>query len=1086
MDEIRSWWEIPCVSHFCHIFAKPFKLPDFEIEELEDTLLLDEPKEDPTPSLLVKLYCALLNGIVDKDVSEENWEFFMKMHLEWRCEYLHEKFNPHEGKTYKELTTRNKVDIIHHICHWRMELDDIGELLRGQDGPLLRVEPLGKDDDGNIYWYFYGTRLYMETAKKKIKKNGLEGTPGKGRGRSKGKTKEIGKMDDKEEGVWKIVCSTSDEWEEIVDRLRECKKTEARRLCNYINVELLPEVLYLLQQKEKIFKRKLLMELPRRTSDRIAQKALKIEEERYDALEREIQREEQRKEEEEEKAREEEEAEKKHQEKMAEVIQRRKARKEEQEKQRQQEEENWSRALSGELSGPRKAALGAVQGVVQTQHLIEAKDEDLYTDMYKALNGLRKLEDSWVFEDPVTEDIAPGYFDVVEKPMDYSTVEKKIEKGSYVGKEEFIADVELIFNNCKDYNGEDSEYYDLANEMLETFHKLMQQLEGEVDDDEDDEGKKKKKKKSPSPELTSESSEESEEEEEEEDGEEGTVKKVKRTKELSLHKPLIINSHQPGMYRHHPPNMYPPHHMMPPQMRPPHIPPEMMMYPPHPYYGHYTPHPMQMRPHPREAFFPPEAYRYPYHMNGMPPPPPYQQSVMPNERFMMQQEHRMPHRMPHPPQNGPMHPPMLANDPPAHNDVEKDVGQRVSSPRISSTVQTPPTSGDEKSSEVDDNKLSQAKENETISSETPNEKTEQPTSEKPKEQKEGGTQTQSPKPHPHPQRPNPHGMHHMRGGYPQPPGMMDERQRYYHAMMMRRQMMSRGGYPSPDEAYYMWNGQRPPHSPYGPTHQPHPSQLAMIEKQRYMENQMRLRAAHAGGGQRPTRPVVNSRGKGEGETGRQGGKTEKGEEDIPDYHDSLTRYALGLASSEEEKDEGRKNEPVKEGEEDGTQESSSEQTMEKEKLKMEQLKLLEYRRMQQMRASWPHPPHPSHMMSNGYEGGMPHPQLGHMMPPHMYGQHPSNMPYPPYQDPYSGRVMMTPEMERWKYMEMQRQMMVRSNPQNMSPMPMKRPLQQQQPVSQHDHVTNGSESHDQAEPPQKQAKISEDKEHIDEDVSLEK
>ena len=89
----------------------------------------------------------------------------------------------------------------------------------------------------------------METAKKKIKKNGLEGTPGKGRGRSKGKTKEIGKMDDKEEGVWKIVCSTSDEWEEIVDRLRECKKTEARRLYNFINDELLPEVLYLLQQK---------------------------------------------------------------------------------------------------------------------------------------------------------------------------------------------------------------------------------------------------------------------------------------------------------------------------------------------------------------------------------------------------------------------------------------------------------------------------------------------------------------------------------------------------------------------------------------------------------------------------------------------------------------------------------------------------------------------------------------------------------------------------------------------------------------------------------------------------------------------
>ena len=30
--EIRSWWEVPCVAHFCKIFSKPFKLPDYEIE----------------------------------------------------------------------------------------------------------------------------------------------------------------------------------------------------------------------------------------------------------------------------------------------------------------------------------------------------------------------------------------------------------------------------------------------------------------------------------------------------------------------------------------------------------------------------------------------------------------------------------------------------------------------------------------------------------------------------------------------------------------------------------------------------------------------------------------------------------------------------------------------------------------------------------------------------------------------------------------------------------------------------------------------------------------------------------------------
>lgn len=30
--EIRSWWEVPCIAHFCYIFRKPFKLPEFEIE----------------------------------------------------------------------------------------------------------------------------------------------------------------------------------------------------------------------------------------------------------------------------------------------------------------------------------------------------------------------------------------------------------------------------------------------------------------------------------------------------------------------------------------------------------------------------------------------------------------------------------------------------------------------------------------------------------------------------------------------------------------------------------------------------------------------------------------------------------------------------------------------------------------------------------------------------------------------------------------------------------------------------------------------------------------------------------------------
>ena len=36
-----------------------------------------------------------------------------------------------------------------------------------------------------------------------------------------------------------------------------------------------------------------------------------------------------------------------------------------------------------------------------------------------------------MFEDPVTEAIAPGYHDLISMPMDYVTVESRLEKKHY-------------------------------------------------------------------------------------------------------------------------------------------------------------------------------------------------------------------------------------------------------------------------------------------------------------------------------------------------------------------------------------------------------------------------------------------------------------------------------------------------------------------------------------------------------------------------------------------------------------------------------------------------------------------------------
>ena len=94
-------------------------------------------------------------------------------------------------------------------------------------------------------------------------------------------------------------------------------------------------------------------------------------------------------EEEEELAREEE-ADRKRQRRIEEAVQRKKKKEEEQQKLRQEEENNWEKAMSGELSGRRKAAIGAAESVSEVQRiadsllLSEDRDLDLYTAMYKS------------------------------------------------------------------------------------------------------------------------------------------------------------------------------------------------------------------------------------------------------------------------------------------------------------------------------------------------------------------------------------------------------------------------------------------------------------------------------------------------------------------------------------------------------------------------------------------------------------------------------------------------------------------------------------------------------------------------------
>ena len=93
----------------------------------------------------------------------------------------------------------------------------------------------------------------------------------------------------------------------------------------------------------------------------------------------------------------------------------------------------------------------------------------------KVIKSLKMNKDAKPFlnpVDPVALNI-PNYPDFIKEPMDLSTVEKKLLDEVYKVKTEFIYDVNLIFQNCKTFNGESSPFTAMANNMKDVFDKHM-------------------------------------------------------------------------------------------------------------------------------------------------------------------------------------------------------------------------------------------------------------------------------------------------------------------------------------------------------------------------------------------------------------------------------------------------------------------------------------------------------------------------------------------------------------------------------------------------------------------------------------
>lgn len=96
------------------------------------------------------------------------------------------------------------------------------------------------------------------------------------------------------------------------------------------------------------------------------------------------------------------------------------------------------------------------------------------TNLLSHLLGLLEKKDTQqFFAWPVSDDIAPGYSNIIANPMDFFTMRTKIDDNRYQTLTEFNDDFKLICLNAIQYNQEDTVYHIAAKKLLHIGMKML-------------------------------------------------------------------------------------------------------------------------------------------------------------------------------------------------------------------------------------------------------------------------------------------------------------------------------------------------------------------------------------------------------------------------------------------------------------------------------------------------------------------------------------------------------------------------------------------------------------------------------------
>jgi histone acetyltransferase len=99
-----------------------------------------------------------------------------------------------------------------------------------------------------------------------------------------------------------------------------------------------------------------------------------------------------------------------------------------------------------------------------------------FNEMRRFLCQIQNHKQAWPFLNPVNKDEVPDYYEAIASPMDLSTMEEKLERDSYDTPRDLVADLKLVFANCRQYNDASTVYAKCAVKLEKYMWSLVKEV----------------------------------------------------------------------------------------------------------------------------------------------------------------------------------------------------------------------------------------------------------------------------------------------------------------------------------------------------------------------------------------------------------------------------------------------------------------------------------------------------------------------------------------------------------------------------------------------------------------------------------